>query len=337
MRLRSRGFLLCLAILATVLLAADPVGSVNTKKGVGYTLGPRYLVPELGSWVRTWDVDGSAWEAYDVHFFPTIEKAPLVDGFVPEPYLETLRVEARRNPGACWIYGKEPDGMDPGSDYWAPGEAMIAWPHVRGAILEVDPTACFIFGNVVWVSYVGYTGAWWLEYCLALEPNLRSQIDAWGIHLYAEWTVDPYQWWAACRDGDCVSEEEMETRYRNALDYAVDWSMETGGGLPIYLTEWGQLRNLCQGFTCDECSAGLKCDYREMLMRRFMPWFDREPMIAGYAWFATRTDSCPQDWCACCDGALVAASGLKPLGELYARPYRLRLSQVFSGFNSPLH
>ena len=284
-------------------------------------------------------MDGSEWEAYDVHFFPTIEKAPLVDGFVPEPYLETLRVEARRNPGACWIYGNEPDGDDLGSDPWSPSDAMIAWPQVRQAILEVDPEACFILGNVVWESYLGYSGAWWLEACMALEPNLRSQIDGWGIHLYAEMVVDVWQWWAACPpNATCVSQDEMTDRYLSALERALAWSRETGGGLPIYLTEWGQLRNLCQGFTCSECRADLECDYREMLMRRVMPWLDREPMIAGYAWFATRTDSCPeQDWCPCCESALVTAGGLTPLGELYSKPYHQQLLLIYSNFRSPVH
>jgi len=64
--------------------------------------------------------------------------------------------------------------------------------------MEVDPTACWIFGNVIWESYLGYSGDWWLDECMALEPNLRSQIDGWGVHLYAEMVVDGWQWWAAC-------------------------------------------------------------------------------------------------------------------------------------------
>jgi len=124
---KTRGLLLCIAILALVLLAADSAGGANAKKGVGYTGGDQGLVLEMGaSWVRTWVVSGVEWEGYDVRFFPTIECAPLVNDVVPEWYLETLRTEARRNPGTCWIYGNEPDGSDPGSDPWEPEDAMIA-------------------------------------------------------------------------------------------------------------------------------------------------------------------------------------------------------------------
>jgi len=216
--------------------------------------------------------------------------------------------------------------------------------------MEVDPTACWIFGNVIWESYLGYSGDWWLDECMALEPNLRSQIDGWGVHLYAEMVVDGWQWWAACPpDGECVSEQEVHQRYTAAVDRAVEWSRETGGGLPIYFTEWGQLRNLCQGFSCAECKVGLECDYREMLIRGVVPYFDREPMIEGYAWFGTLTTDWIEDeesgeivdgcgtWCPCCESALVDQEGLTRLGECYARPYEVLLMPIYSHFWSPLH
>jgi len=164
-----------LLIFTLLAVLAMPVTSWQSKKGVGHTGGTVAAIESLNvSLTHGRSISGG--RSGNIPFSPMI-KPPL--GTIPESYLDELRTKATKG-HEWWIYLNEPELTGEGPNWMTPENAMIAWPQVRNAILEVDPTAKFVFGNVLWTAW-GYTYAEdWLNEVLAIYPSLPDEIDAWG-------------------------------------------------------------------------------------------------------------------------------------------------------------
>lgn len=310
-------------------LAQGPLG----KQGVGYpsqTEGDKNLVSELGSKVRTWGLQYADWVDFPGEYCSSVGKPPMIGDLVSSEYLDDLTEEASLNPSGCFIIWNEPDISGPGSNYFPVGEAVVAWPQVRDAVLAGNPDARFIFGNVIWrIKYSNFYGKVWLEDFMTAYPSLTEEIHAWGFHFYLEMLVSWSEWSYACWPTfGCPSENVMINRLLAEVNAATLWA-QAHGDLPIWITEWGQLRPLCGSFECGVPHEG-QCSYQEALISRVKPQLDVNPRIEAHFWFATITDSCPEEgWCPNCMGALLQPDGqeLSDLGRMF-KGYRIFLPML---------
>lgn len=296
-----------LALLIALLLPITPVTAFRSplKRGVGYSTheDPAQAsidaMVELRADMRTWGhYSGPDWvvplNTAGLSYYSSVWK-PLTS----TSFLQQLQAEAVTNPNSVWLYGNEPELMGV-----TPEEAAAAYPAIRDAIREVDPDAEFVACNVLW----GYYGPDWCKrFALSLADT--EGIAGLGVHLYLD-----LMHYSAPYDV-CPSENVVVAEFSTELDEAWDMSERYFGGVPLYITEIGQLRDVRQ-------IPG--CQFHEAMVTRVLPQLDRDPRVVKYFWFASMADSQndpsgDDTWCWGCQGSLLTddLAGLSELGRLY--------------------
>jgi hypothetical protein len=161
---------------------------------------------------------------------------------------------ARRLASHYVLVLNEPDRSD--QDNITPAQGATLYHAVRDQVLAWDAEARFIVGNVSNIDYYGFT--WLRDMAVSYQAQYGEAmpVAGWGVHIY-----------------DCTSAQQ---RWRDKLQMFVNWQRAAGMGGELWVTELGCLNS---------DAAVLR------IMNEQTAWLNTTPLIARYAWFATRNDT----------------------------------------------
>jgi len=265
-----------IASLFFLLLIPSPANALETKtspkKGAGFSISPLVACNSqdfnnscvsgflqkyrsLGlSWLYNWGIGKPGWIDSTIQYSPMVwGKGTGANGSYTATDLAPIKSFAAQYPGSYWLIWNEPD-LDSQSNIRAVSAAALYKP-LRDSILQSDPSAKFIVGNVA------YMDSAWIDAFRTEYKRINGsfpEVNGWGMHHYA--------------GGDYNS-----TNWRNTMQNIRNWLVNIGqGSKEFWLTEFGSLQSNATGL---------------QIMKDQLEWIESQTWITRYAWYWMATES----------------------------------------------
>lgn len=270
-------------------------GSARARVGVGFPVG---LIsdydwgPRLPGWWLAWRVDADAPELADSHFAQMVRL--YGDGFRPE--LDIIQQTARRNPGALWLIGNEPDVV--WQDNATPEQYAATYGMIHPAIKAADPTALVAIGGVSQPTPVRLTyldrilEAYRLQFGTTMPVDvwnvhafiLREERDSWGVGMPPGMNVDKGVLYE-------IADHDDLTIFRQQIVDFRRWMAERGfREAPLVVSEYGVLMPNSYGFPADRVAEFLADTFDFFLTARDpevgCPG-DENRLVQAFCWYST--------------------------------------------------